>query len=91
MDIVKHNETFLLTDSTEAFTMNGSVTYEVSGGLNIQCNLINPEGEYIGNCSYYKYVDNDKAHFNINAPEERRAEFAAYADTVIASVFEYLK
>ena len=91
MDIVKQNETFLLTDSTEAFTMNGSVTYEVSGGLNIQFNLINLEGEYIVNCSYYKYVDNDKANFNISAPEERRAEFTAYADTVIASVFEFLK
>ena len=91
MDIVKQNETFALQDTTEAFEMKGTATYEVAGGLTIHFNLVNPEGEYFGDCSYYKYADGDRTNFNLNVAEARRVELSEYADSVITSMLEYLK
>lgn len=90
MEIVKQNETFNLSETTDVFEMTGNATYETNGALNVYFTATRAGGDRVGDCHYHKYSENDYVNFNVNCAEENRDELTAYADTVIESVLRYL-
>lgn len=57
MEIVKQNESFNVKDTNGTFEMNGSVSRDVSGSLNLHFNVSRVGGEHVGDCHYkYKVV-----------------------------------
>ena len=91
MEIVKQNESFNVKDANDTFEMNGSISREVSGSLNLYFNVSRVGGEHVGDCHYNKYGENSNVNFGVNCAEENRDELTAYADTVVDSVLEYFK
>lgn len=91
MEILKQNETFTLKDTTEVYEMNGNVSRDFMGTLNVNFSVTNLEGERVGDCYYNKYTDADVIHFNINCPENNRKELTAYAESVVDSVLVHLE
>ena len=91
MNITKLTENFSLIESTDAFEMNGNITRESNGNLNVYFTMARPGGDVVGDCHYNKYGENTNVNFGVNCPEANRDEVTAYADTVIDSVLEYLK
>ena len=91
MEITRQNETFTLKDTTDVYEMNGSVSRDFMGTLNVNFSVTRLEGERVGDCYYNKYTDADTIHFDLNCPESNRKELAAYADTVIDSVLAHLE
>lgn len=89
MKITKQNETFNLSDTTDVFEMNGSVSYEVTGTLNLHIHVNKVGGENVGDCHYNRYGESSNVNFGLNCSEENRDAFAAYADTIIDSVLEH--
>lgn len=91
MEILKQNETFTLKDTTDVYEMNGNVSRDFMGTLNVNFSVTNLEGERVGDCYYNKYTDADTIHFDINCPESNRKALTAYAESVIDSVLEYIE
>ena len=91
MEITRQNETFNLKETTEVYEMNGGVSRETSGSLNVYFTVNNLEGMLIGDCTYSKYSESDNVHFSVNCSEENREALSTYADTVIDSVLDYFK
>ena len=91
MKITKQSETFVFTDSTEAFEMRGDVTSEATWPLNLHLNVTRVDGDRMGDCSYSKYCESDSINFNVSSSEENCDELTAYANTVIDTVLEHLK
>jgi hypothetical protein len=91
MNIVKYNESFTITDSTDKFEIKGDIARSMSGSLNIRFNVNTITGEYFGDCHYNKYAENNTVNFSINCPEENRDEFTEYVNTIINSVLNYFE
>lgn len=89
MKIAKQNETFNLTDTTEVFEMYGSASQDVNGSLNINFQINKVGGDYLGDCHYNRYAESANVNFGLNCSEENRAEFTAYADSVIDFVLDH--
>lgn len=89
MEIIKQNESFVLTDTTDVYVMNGNVNREASGTINVYFNVNTVGDEYVGDCHYSAYPENNTVNFGVNCSETNRDELTAYADTVIDSVLEY--
>lgn len=86
MEITKQNESFSLTDTTDVYSVNGNISKDVNGTLNVWLNVNTLEGERVGDCNYNKYQENSDVNFGLNCREEVREELAAYANTAIASI-----
>ena len=91
MEITKQNETFNLKETTDVYEMNGTVSREALGGMNMNINVSRIGGDRLGDCFYNRYSDNANVHFSMNCSEENRIELATYATTVIDSVLEYFE
>lgn len=89
MEIVKQNENFILTDSTESFEINGTINKDTLGTLNINFNINEKGGNYLGNCYYNTYIENGNISFGLNCNEENRDALTSYTDTIIDSVLAY--
>ena len=90
MEITKQNETFNLTDVTETFKTNGSVSCDVYGSLSIHFTVTNTDGDYVGDCHYNKQRESDVINYSVDCSENNRDSFTSYTDTVIDSVLEYM-
>lgn len=91
MEIIKQTESFLLKDATSAYEINGHITRETTGVMNIHFSINNLDGKHIGDCHYNTSVDNDIINFGVNCSEDVRDAVTACADTVIDSVLEHFK
>lgn len=91
MEIIKQTESFNLKDKNEVFEMTGNVSREVSGSLNVHFSVNKVEGEYVGDCNYNKYGEENPINFSVNCSEEHRDELTAYADAVIDEILEHFK
>lgn len=94
MNIVKQNETYAISDSTESgWVMSGSASKDVNGSLNINFNVDKPGelSENVGDCTYSSGVDNDRVMVNYNVSEANRDAFVAYTDVVIDTVLDHFK
>lgn len=91
MEIKKQSESFVITDSTDELYTNGTISHEISGTLNMQFNVNDAEGIYMGSCSYNNYGDSSNISFNINCSEEKRDHMISYSNTIIDEVLEYFK
>lgn len=83
MEINKQNEIFTLTDSTIDFEINGTISHNVDGALNIHFNITNHLGDFIGECHYDKYDSVGMVNFQINCSEAYRQTVTDYMNTVI--------
>ena len=90
MKITKQNENFNLTDTTDLYETNGSMTCDVNGSLNIHFHVNRVGGETVGDCHYNKYGESSNVNFGLNCAEENRDELAAYADTLIDQALEFV-
>lgn len=90
MEIIKISETFNLTDSlSNGWEVNGTVSSEVSGNIQINASLTAKEGEIVGNIHYYKpSMGNVNVHYDV--AEENRDAVSEYADTLIDAVLAQL-
>lgn len=89
MEIVKHNEVFMVTDVTDTYTVEGSVDVSVDGTFNLILDFRTLEGEFIGNGAYNKYPGNNHIHYCVNCSEELFATVSGYVNESIAKVQEY--
>ena len=91
MEIIKISETFSLTDSLpNGWKVNGTVSSEVSGNIQINASLTVKEGEMVGSINYYKpSMGNVNVHYDV--AEENRDTVSEYADTLIDTVLAQLK
>lgn len=89
MEITKQNETFNLKDSTEMFEINGNVSRDVSGSINIHFSINKSNGEHIGDCHYNKYSENSNINFGVNCSEANRDEVTEYADGIVDAVLSH--
>lgn len=89
MEIVKTNESYNITDKTDAgWALSGNVHNEVSGNINMNADVRNELGEHIGSMHYNRPTDG-KVHMSVNVDENMRDEFTSYVDTVIDSVLAH--
>lgn len=86
MEITKQNESFSLTDTTDVYSVNGNISKDVNGTLNVWLTVNTLEGERVGDCSYHQHSENSDVNFGLNCREEVREELVAYANTAIAHV-----
>lgn len=91
MEIVKHNETFVIKDVTDMFEMSGNISAEATGSFHLHFSVNNSKGIRVGDCHYDKYADNENVNFGVNCAEDVREELLAYSDSVIDSVLEHFK
>jgi hypothetical protein len=91
MEIVKQNETFVLSDVTDSFVMNGFVTYDEQGSADIHFNLQNVNEEHLGTVYYTKTANDSVVNFNINCSEDNRNNLTAYVNTLIPEVLAFNK
>jgi hypothetical protein len=91
MEIVKQNETFILTDTTEVYETSGTISKEASGAFNVHFNVKNKEGERVGDCHYNKYGEGDSVNFGVSSSEEVREALTTYANELVESAIEYFK
>lgn len=91
MEIIKQTENFTLTEATEAYAINGSITNSASGQLNVHFTISKAEGEHIGDCYYNKQAETGSSNFSLTCPEENRSEVTTYTTSVIDSVLDYFK
>lgn len=93
MEIIKISETFSLTDSLpNGWKVNGTVSSEVSGNIQINASLTvkEGEGEMVGSINYYKpSMGNVSVHYDV--AEENRDAVSEYADTLIDAILAQLK
>ena len=89
MEIVKQNEVFNLSDTTEVFEMQGNANYDVSGSLQVHFTVNKIGGEYIGDAHYNKYSESPTVNFGINCSEENRKELTSYVYTLIDTVLKH--
>lgn len=91
MEIIKISETFSLTDSLpNGWEVNGTVSSEVSGNIQINASLTVKEGEMVGSINYYKpSMGNVNVHYDV--AEENRDAVSEYADTLIDTILAQLK
>lgn len=91
MKITRQSESFGLTDANELYTCSGNISRESSGTLSIYFNINKVDGDYIGDCHYNKYVDNNNINFGVNCPDEMREDIMEYANSLIASALTELE
>ena len=89
MEITRINESYTISDKTElGWRLNGNVNNEVSGNLNMNADVYNELGEYVGSMHYSKPLEG-MVHVSVNVNEDKRDEFTNYVDTVIESVLAH--
>lgn len=92
MEIIKQNETYQISESTEnGWNMLGTVSKDSSGSLNMSFAVGKPGElvENIGDFNYYKPLESEMISVNYNTTEVNRKEFTTYADTVISTVLKH--
>ena len=91
MEISKRNDSFNLTDSTDAYSASGDISRDVEGTLNIHFNVNRVDGAYLGDCSYSKYPSSTTAHFSISCSDSDRLEHLSYSTTLVENVLKHFK
>lgn len=92
MEIVKQNETYLITDVTDSgWRISGNITNDLNGAVSLSINIYTKEdSDYIGDF-YYHNPKSGNINMSYNVAEENRDAMVAYADTVIDFVLEQFK
>lgn len=89
MELNKINEGYSFEDLTiDGWKTSGNVTKEVSGNININCDIKTSNSEYIGNFSYHKPKEG-----NISlsyTTSENGNTFGDYIDTIIDYILKEL-
>lgn len=91
MEITRSNESFVLTETTDLYTISGSVSRDVNGTLNIHFTLNTTEGNRAGDCYYNVYGENAEVSFGVNCREELRNEIYEHSNALVSSVIDYFK
>ena len=91
IEITKQNENFTLTETTDLYEIKGNVSRDAAGSLNLYFNINTLEGNYIGDCHYSVYAENNTVNFGVNCSEVNREQVTTYADAVIDSVLAHFK
>lgn len=91
MEITKQTENFTLKDTTDVYEINGHITRENNGAMNVHFNITKLDGEHIGDCYYNLSGENNKTNFGVSCDEVLREEVTVCADTVVDSVLAHFK
>jgi hypothetical protein len=97
VEIVKQNETYQISETTEdGWSMQGNASKDANGSLSMTFQVSKSSTEdsggsdsNIGNCNYIKYSGSDRISLNYDVDEANRDKFATYIDTVIDSVLAH--
>jgi hypothetical protein len=90
MELIKTSVNYMLSDSTETLLLNGRVSVEFSGPVNIWVKLETLEHEYVGTFNYNKSDNSVNVSYDISN-EEKRVECANYVDTLIAKILDEIE
>lgn len=90
MELIKRNEVFGISGTTEHYIVEGTVNRDHDGNINVNFRLSNLDETGIGNGYYNKYIENNYSDFGVSGSDENYAKLIEYAKEVVAFVNDNL-
>ena len=91
MELVKINEQYKLTDTTEiGWIVEGNVTKNTTGEVLIYFNVVSAEGERLGNMNYRNNIDNTVS-VNYHVVDSHKDIFKEYSNNLVSEIKTYFE
>lgn len=90
MELIKRNEVFEISGTTDTYIVEGNVNRDLKGHLNVNFRVNNLDGTGIGNGYYNKYYENNNSDFGVSASNENLEKLIGYAKEIVDFVIENL-
>ena len=91
MEIVKRDDVFEISEVTDSYIINGIVTANVNGDLNMDFRVNRTDGSNMGNGFYNKYAESNRTDLCVSFFDSSKDEVLQLADTIIKGVVSHLK
>lgn len=91
MEIVRSNELFEITETTDRYIVEGVINCDRNGNLNIDLRFSNLDTTGLGNSSYTTHPEINGVSFSVSCSEKNRIELIEYTEEVIALIFNHFK
>lgn len=90
MELIKRNEVFEISGTTDSYIVEGNVNRALEGHINVNFRVNNLDGTGLGNGYYNKFYENNHSDFGVSASDENIEKLVKYAKEVVAFVNENL-
>lgn len=84
MELIKQTEQYKIVDTSNEWTVTGTVYNNVNGSISMTCSVASEEGS-IGNINYNKPAEGNIT-VSYDVAEANRDKFATYVDTLIDGI-----
>lgn len=90
MELIKRNEVFGISGTTEHYIVEGNVNRDLAGNINVNFRVSNLDETGIGNGYYNKYIENNYSDFGVSGSDENLGKLIIYAKEVVDFVNDNL-